>query len=65
MYRNVGLAREQFEEGASKTLFLAVSVAPENAELIEQLRAAVHRGPGIEQIRFSKNVVDGHFIDAR
>ena len=58
MYRKVRLAREQLEEGASKTLFLAVSVAPENAELIERLRATVHTGPGIEQIRFSKNVAD-------
>ena len=63
MYRKVGRAREQLDERASETLFLAVSVAPENEELIERLRATVDTGPGIEQIRFSRNVADGHFIE--
>ena len=58
MYRKVRLARQQLDERASEVLFLAVSVAPEDADLIKRLRAAVHTGADIERIRFRKNVAD-------
>ena len=63
MYRKVRLAREQLDERASEVLFLAVSVAPEDADLIKRLRATVHTGADLERIRFHKNVADGHFIE--
>lgn len=63
MYRNVQLARDALDERDSAVLFSAVSVAEENAELITRLRATVHTGSAIEQIRFSKNIADGLFIE--
>ena len=63
MYGKVQLARDELDESDSAVLFSAVSVAPENADLITRLRATVHTGSAIERIRFSKNVADGHFIE--
>ena len=32
-------------------------------ELVRQLNKAMQTGPGIARIRFSRNVIEGHFID--
>ena len=63
MYSKVDLAREQIDERASDTLFLAVSVTEDDADLIKRMRATVHPGADLERIRFRKNVADGHFIE--
>jgi hypothetical protein len=34
-----------------------------NADLVRLLKGAIRTGPGINRIRFSKNVINGHFID--
>jgi hypothetical protein len=40
-----------------------VAVARPNSDLLNLLRSAVGTGPGISQIRFSKNVINGHLIE--
>ena len=63
MYDTVERAIAQLDEGAADILLLAMSVAPDDADLIKRLRATVHTGADIERIRFRKNVADGHFIE--
>jgi len=40
-----------------------VRVLEPEEELVRVLNEALSTGPGIHRIRFSKNVLDGHFID--
>ena len=40
-----------------------VSVVSPREELVQTLRAALRTGPAISGIRFSRNVINGHFID--
>jgi hypothetical protein len=40
-----------------------IGVLDAEADLVRLLKAAVGTGPGISRIRFSKNVINGHFID--
>ena len=41
----------------------AIGVWDTNDELVQRLRMAVHTGPGLTRVRFSKNTINGHFID--
>jgi hypothetical protein len=34
-----------------------------DADLVRLLRVAARTAPGVNRIRFSKNVINGHFID--
>ena len=34
-------------------------------ELVQLLRIAIRSGPGINRIRFSKNAINGHFIEGK
>ena len=40
-----------------------IAVVPSDSQLVGLLRGMISTGPGISQIRFSKNVIDGTFID--
>lgn len=40
-----------------------VTVARPNSDILNLLRTAIGTGPGISQIRFSKNVINGHLIE--
>lgn len=40
-----------------------VGVLPDDDSLVQLLRAAIATGPGIAGIRFSRNVVNGRFIE--
>jgi len=40
-----------------------VTVARLNSDILNLLRTAIGTGPGISQIRFSKNVINGHLIE--
>ena len=52
------------EAGADLTRKLdEIGLLDQNAELVKLLRIAIHTGPGIGRIRFSKNVINGHFIE--
>lgn len=41
----------------------AIGVLDVEADLIQLLKTAIRTGPGISRIRFSRNVINGHFID--
>jgi hypothetical protein len=40
-----------------------IGVLGADADLVRLLKAAIRTGPGVSRIRFSKNVINGHFID--
>jgi hypothetical protein len=50
--------------GANATLPLSsIGVLDANDDLVRLLKAAIRTGPGLSRIRFSRNVINGHFID--
>jgi len=63
VYERIGLAIEQLGEEASAAPFSSISLLDADAELVRLLRTAVHTGPAIGRTRFSKNAINGHFID--
>lgn len=40
-----------------------ISVLPADHPLVTLLRGMLTTGPGIARVRFSRNVIDGHFIE--
>ncbi|MCC6696530.1 MAG: hypothetical protein IT365_12935 [Candidatus Hydrogenedentes bacterium] len=66
VYGRIREAIEQIKEGAAAaSLSLAnISLVDADADLIRLLKLATRTGPGvINHIRFTKNVINGHFID--
>jgi hypothetical protein len=48
---------------ASAAPLSVIRLLDPNAELVKLLKTAIRTGAGVESIRFSKNVISGHFID--
>lgn len=63
VYEKIRLAIEQLGEKAAAVQFSLVGLLEPSADLVRLLKEAVPRGRGVNRIRFSKNVIDGHFID--
>ncbi|MBI4580365.1 MAG: hypothetical protein HY718_11725, partial [Planctomycetes bacterium] len=63
VYAKIREVIEQLGEKASAAPFSVVSLLDPNDELVRLLQGAVRTGPGINRVRFSKNVINGHFID--
>lgn len=63
VYDKVRQAIDQLQERAAPVPLSLVTLMDANADLILRLRKALGTGSGISRIRFSKNVIDGHFID--
>lgn len=41
----------------------SIGLLDENNQTVRLLRKALQTGPGISQIRFRKNAIDGHFVE--
>ena len=63
VYERIQQAIEQIGAQAAAVPFSAISVLGAEADLVRRLRVAIRTGPGVNRIRVSKNVIDGHFID--
>jgi hypothetical protein len=63
VYERIRLALEELGGKASAAPLSVIGLLDENAELVKLLRIAIHTGAGIGRIRFSKNVINGHFIE--
>jgi hypothetical protein len=63
IYEKIRLAIGQLKEKATAVPLSAVVLMDANADLIRLLRVALKTDGGINRIRFSKNVINGHFID--
>jgi hypothetical protein len=63
VYEKIRLAIDGLGPQAAFVPLSVVALLEPDAELVRLLRSAVRTGPGVSRLRFSKNVVNGHFID--
>ncbi|MCW5965162.1 MAG: hypothetical protein KIT83_14085 [Bryobacterales bacterium] len=62
VYEMIRKALDQLGVEATLPLSL-IGLLDADADLPRLLKAAMQTGPGVSRIRFSRNVVGGHFID--
>jgi hypothetical protein len=63
VYKKIQHAINQLGEKASAVPLSAVGLLDANADLVRRLKVAIPTSAGENRIRFSKNVIDGHFVD--
>ena len=64
VYEKIQHAIGQLGDTASAVPLSVVGLLDPDADLVRLLKVAVRTtGPGLSRIRFSKNVINGHFID--
>lgn len=63
VYGKIQQAIDDLKDKAAAVPLSAIGLIDVDADLIRLLRMAVQTGAGISRIRFSKNVINGHFID--
>ena len=63
VYGQIRLALQQLGEKAAAAPLSVIGLLDEHTELVRLLKSAMATGPGITRIRFSKNVINGHFIE--
>jgi hypothetical protein len=63
VYDKIRQAIPELGEKASAVPLSVIALMDPNAELLRIIRIGIQTGPGVSRIRFSKNVVNGHFID--
>ena len=63
VYERIRIALEELGDKASAAPFSVIRLLDPNAELVKLLKTAIHTGAGVGTIRFSKNVINGHFIE--
>jgi hypothetical protein len=63
VYETIGQAIEELGSDAGTVALSDVGVLDADADMVRLLKSALRTGPGVSRIRFSKNVIDGHFID--
>jgi hypothetical protein len=63
VYEKIQHAINQLGEKASAVPLSVVGLLDANDDLVRLLKVAIGTGPGVNRIRFSKNVINGHFID--
>jgi len=62
VYKKIQEALEALGGAAAIPLSM-IGVLDAEDDLVRLIKAAVQTGPSISRIRFSKNVINGHFID--
>ena len=63
VYEKVEKARKALGEQVAAAPLSAVSLLDAKDQLVQLLRIALQTSGGVSRIRFSKNVVNGHFIE--
>jgi hypothetical protein len=63
VYEKIAEARKALGSQAERVPLSAIGLIDTNHQLVQLLRIGLRTGPGVSKIRFSKNVIDGHFID--
>lgn len=63
VYDKIRQAIDQLEGKAGAVPLSSIGLIDADADLLRLLKVAVRAGPDVNRIRFSKNVVNGHFID--
>jgi hypothetical protein len=62
-YERIQLALDQLASKGAAAPLSTIGLLDPNSELVQLLKAAIRTGPGINRIRFSKNAINGHFIE--
>ncbi len=63
VYKKIDEAQQSLGEKAVAVPFSVISVTDADNELVGLLRTALRTGPGVARIRFTRNVINGHFIE--
>lgn len=63
VYEKIRQALDELGAKATAAPLSIIGVLEADAELVRLLKAAVRTAPGVGRIRFSKNVINGRFID--
>ena len=63
VYEKIEEARKALGAQAERLPLSVIGLMDTNHQLVQLLRIALRTGPGVSRVRFSKNVIDGHFID--
>lgn len=63
VYRKIQEARKALGPEAERLPFSTIGLLDTNHRLVQLLRSAQRTGPGVSRVRFSKNVINGQFID--
>ena len=63
VYERIWVVLAELGEKAAAAPFSVISLLDPDAELVQRLKTVIHTGAGLERIRFSKNVADGHYIE--
>ncbi len=63
VYKTIRDALKQLGPKASAIPLSVIRLLDENAELVKLLKTMQKTGAGIAYVRFSKNVINGHFIE--
>ncbi|MBW1940580.1 MAG: hypothetical protein JRI28_04275 [Deltaproteobacteria bacterium] len=62
-YKQIKESNKQSEENEKVVFLKDISITDSNNPLMQLFKFAVSTGPGISGIRFSKNSINGQFID--
>ena len=63
VYKKVEEARQALGDKAAAAPFSVIGLIDANHELMQLLGIALQTGGGVSRIRFSKNVINGHFVE--
>ena len=63
VYRKIERARQALGEKAAAAPMSAIGLLDPNDQLVQLLRTALKTSGGVSRVRFSKNAINGHFID--
>ena len=63
VYEKIEEARKALGARAERLPLSAIGLIDTDQQLVQLLRIGLRTGPGVHRVRFSKNVINGHFID--
>lgn len=63
VYQKIQEARQALGDEVAAAPFAVIGLLSTNRELVKLFRSALHTEGGVARIRFTKNVVNGHFIE--
>jgi hypothetical protein len=63
VYKQIEEARKALGAQAERVPLSVIGLMDTNHQLVQLLQSLLHVGPGVSRVRFSKNVLNGHFID--
>ena len=63
VYRKIGEARNSIGLSSDEFPLDTVGLLDSSDQIVGLLQQEVRTGPGISRIRFSRNAINGHFID--